>query len=573
MLVTSVHAQGPVDRSPLRTWGDISSTYRKRDYAGLGSEATNWLNTGSVSASSYIWRPWFATARGSLTLSLDESDFTDQPSQDSKYITGNAGLNVFPSSRFPAQLYYAQTKNELDDDLRNRDIETTEFTARQSYRTVDNAHRLRGEYVENTREDPMVSDIRGKRLLFSSSSQLDNNSLGADIQVDEIVDNFQPQSSDSYAVNGSHTYSGGNNFTVDNLASTSAIDDDFVNYDSTIDTAEFSSLMSWRPGPEQDLSLTGSLRLSDQTFSRTDNATTPEDEAFEMDNETFNLNQGLIYWYSDNLLLQQSLNANEFDTGSGVSRTYSESVGFSYTPDRIDVGIGDYGWSFGSNYVHEHGDIETKNTSNNRFSHSLDRRRPLGDGAQLRSSLSQTLTYSKRSRGFDREAIDHSFVVSWSRSSNVDQAVASLQLLDARSREEDDEVFQLVNLQFNGLLRFDRFTQLSGNATLQWSRREDGDDDSVDTVTNGNLEYLRSRLFDVPRLVFRSKLILSQQKSETERLTGEIIENDEVEETWENSIEYLIGRLEASANIDFAKANGDYDRIYKIQLVRTFGDL
>ena len=121
--------------------------------------------------------------------------------------------------------------------------------------------------------------------------------------------------------------------------------------------------------------------------------------------------------------------------------------------------------------------------------------------------------------------------------------------------------------------RFDRFTQLSGNATFQKTWREDSDDESVDTVTNGNLEYRRSRLFKVPRLVFRSRLTLSQQQSVTERIVGEIIENEDNNETWENSIEYLIGRLEASVNLDFIKANESYDRIFKIQLIRSFGDL
>ena len=573
MLATSVHAVGPSDPSPIRTWGEISSTYRQREYVGLDSEASNWLNIGSISASSYIWRPWFATTRGNLSLSLDQSDFSDQPSEESKYVTGNVDLNVFPSSRFPSQLFYGQTRNELDDNLLNRDIETTEFYARQQYRTEDNAHRLRGEFIETTREDPMASDFRGNRILFSSNSQFENNSLGADIQADSIEDRFQPQNSDSYAVTGRHTFTGEDNLSIDNLASTSATENDFASSGNDIETVEFSSLMSWRPGQEKDLSLTGNLRLSEQIFNQFDDQTTPADESSRSDNQVANLNQGLLYQYSDYLLLQQSINLNEIETNNHLTRTYSEAVGFNYTPDRIDVGIGDYGWNFGSSYVHEHGDIETNNISNNRFSHSLDRRRSLDERTQLRSSLTQTLTYSKRSRDFDFRAIDHSFVVSWSQSSNVDQAIVSLQLLDSRSREDDDELFQLANLQFNGVLRFDRYTQLSGSATLQWSRREDGDDKSTDTVANGNLEYLHTRAFDVPRLRFRSRLTLSEQQSETERLAGEIIENDDNDQTWENSLEYLIGRLETSVNMDFIKANGDYDRVFKIQLVRSFGDL
>ena len=574
MLAIGVPAMGAADSSPVRTWGDFSSTYRTRDYGALDNHADNWLNALTINASSYIWRPWFATARGALTFSLDEFDYSDRPSEKSTYITGNAAVDLFPRSRFSTQAYYSQSRNELDDDLLKRNIETTEFNLRQHYRTEDNAHRLRGEYVENTREDPISTDVRGKRLLFASNNHIDGNDLGLDLQADNIEDSFKREKSDSYAVTGRHSYYSDRNFSVENLASTSAVENDFIRSATDIETAEISSLLSWHPGTARDLSVTGNLRLSDQVLSQTDDLSTPTDESSRSENTTANLNQGLLYQYSDHLLLQQSVNATQFESnGGGATRIYSEGVGFNYTPDRIELGVGNYGWNFGSSYLHEHGDVETNNTLNNRFSHSLDRRRTIGEGRSLRTSLSQTFIYTTRQVGFDRHGVDHSFVVTWAQSSNVDQAVVSLQLLDARATEDDDELFQLANLQFNGVLRFDRFTQLSGNATLQWSRREDGDDKSTDTVANGYLEYRRSRVFDVPRLLFRSRLALSQQKSETEQIVGEIIENEDDDESWENSLEYAVGRLQTSASMDFVKLEDDYDKIFKIELTRYFGDL
>jgi len=573
MLASNVHAAGHINSSPVRTWGDISTTYRTRDYVALDSEASNWLNTASINASSYIWRPWFATAQGGLTLSLDESDFSDQPSRKSQYVTGSAGLNLFPSSRFPSQVYYRQSRNELDDDMLNRDIETTEFKLRQRYRTVDNAHRLRAEYINNTREDPAASDIEANRLLFSSNSQIENNSLGTDFQLDTIEDRFQNEKTDSFAVTGRHSYNNDKGFSISNLVSTAEVENDFIRSVTDIETAEFSSLLFWRPSTEKKLSVTGNLRLSDQLLQRTDDLSTPNDESMRMDNATANLNQGLLYQHSNNLLIRESINANQRESRNNTTQVLSESVGFSYTANTIDTSVGNYGRNFGSSYVYEHGDIETNNILNNRFSHSLANSYQLEEQRQLRTVFTQSFGYIARSRGFDRESIDHSFSATWSQSSSVDQAVVSLQLLDARAKEGDDELFQLANLQFNGLLRFDRFTQLSGNATLQWTRRKDGDDESTSTVTNGRLEYSRSRLFDVPRLIFGSRLMLSQKKSETEKRVGEVIDDEDYDESWENSLDYLIGRLKARVNLDFVKVDGDYDRIFKIQLTRSFGDL
>jgi len=573
MLASNVHAVGHINSTPVRTWGEISTTYRARDYVGIDKQATNWLNTGSINASSYIWRPWFATARGGLTLSLDESDFSDQSSAKDQYITGNVGVDLFPSSRFPSQVYYLESRNQYDDDLLKRDIDTSEFNLRQFFRTEDNAHRLRAEYINNTREDPTATDIEGDRLLFSSNSQLENNTLGSDIRLDTVEDSFKSEKTDSYALTGRHSYNYQNSLSIDNLVSASTVENDSIRSVTDIDTREFSSLLVWRPGSERDLSVTGSLRLSDQVLQQAGGQSTLDDDSLRRHSMTVNLNQGLLYQYSDHLLLRESMNANQIDSGGGQSLIASEAVGFNYTPDRIDVGVGNYGWNFGFSYVHEHGDIETNNIANNRFSHSLDNSYLLGEGRQLRTSLTQAFGYSYQSRDFNRAIIDHSFSVTWSQSTNVDQAMVRFLLSDARETEDDDKALQLANLQFNGVLRFDRFTQLAGNTTLQWSRREDGNNKSESTVANGRLEYMRSRLFDVPRLIFRSTLNLSQQQSATEQLIGEVIDNEQNDETWENSLDYLIGRLEAKVNIDFIKANGDYDRIFKIQLTRNFGDL
>ena len=573
MLASNVRADGDIYSTPVRTWGEISTNYRARNYAGIDKQATSWLNTGTINASSYIWRPWFATARGGLTLSLDESKFSAQPSEKNQYITGNAGVDLFPSSRFPSQVYYLQAHNEFDDALLKRSIDTSEFNLRQLYRTEDNAHRLRAEYINNTREDPTATDIEGNRLQFSSNSQLESNTLASDIRLDTVEDSFTNDKTDSYALTGRHSYNYQNSLSIDNLVSTSTVENDFIRSATDIDTKEFSSLLVWRPGVERDLNLTGSLRLSDQVLQQTGGQTMLEDDSTRRHSMTVNLNQGLLYQYSDHLLLRESINANQIDSGGSLTLIASESLGFNYTPDRIDVGVGNYGWNFGHSFVHEHGDIETNNISNNRFTHSLDNSYLLGEGRQLRTSLTQAFGYSYQSRDFDREIIDHSFSVTWSQSTNVDQATVRFLLSDAREKEEDDELSQLANLQFNGVLRFDRFTQLGGNATLQWSRREDSDSKSEGTVANGRLEYMRSRMFDVPRLIFRSTLTLSQQQSETEQLIGDVIDNSQNYETWENSVDYLIGRLEARVNFDFVKANGGHDQIFKILFTRNFGDL
>ena len=41
----------------------------------------------------------------------------------------------------------------------------------------------------------------------------------------------------------------------------------------------------------------------------------------------------------------------------------------------------------------------------------------------------------------------------------------------------------------------------------------------------------------------------------------------------ENTLRYRIGRLDVETELDFIKVNGDYDRLFKFKLTRSFGDL
>jgi len=572
MFAPNAHAVDSDNSSPVRVWGNIHSAYTTRDFVE-GGKTENWLNTGTVSASTYLWRPWFALANGGLTLALDESDFNDQEETSNQYITGNFRFDLFPPSRFPAYLNYSQSRDQLDGNQLNRDTKTTELDLGQQYRSLDGMHQLRAELSNNTREDMISRDIEGNQFLFSSSSRIENHSVGADIQFNTVEDRIQREQTDSYSLAGRHSYRSDKNFSIENLVSTSEVENDFIRSVTDVETAEISSLLSWRPGDRQDISVTGNLRLSDLVLQQTDNLTTLNDESTRQDLATVNLNQGLLYQYSDNLLFRESVNANLTESNDNEVLVATELVGFNYIADRISTGAGEYGWSVGSTYINEHGDIESSERLNNQFSHSLDKLFLLRDGNQLRTNFTQGFDYDRNPTDFDRESISHSFSITWSESTINNQSVLRFLISDLREHEEEDELFQFANLQYTGAHLFDRFTRLSGNLTLQWSNTEDGDDKSRSNVTNGQLEFTRDRFFQVPRLVFTSRLSLSRQQSETERVISEVNEDTDTDESWENSLDYRIGRLSARVDLEFVKADGSYDRLFKIQFIRSFGDL
>ena len=573
MMVTDVDAVTYVNPNPLRVWGDFNTIYRTR-YSDAGeSTASNWLNIATINASSYIWRPWFAIVDGGLGLSVDKSYFSEQESVKNKYTTGRFRFNLFPTSRFPFELYFSQSRNELDDNLLDRDIITTEHGIAQQYRSQDGKHHYRAEYKNNTREDGRFDRLEGQRLIFSGNNQFSRHTIATDIQFDTVDNRLEDEQANGFSVTGRHSYDVKNNFSIENLLSTSRIENDFSQSNSNVRTAEISSLLSWRPEYKKDINLTASFRLSDLVFRQDDNAFTPLDESLKIDNATANINQGLLYEYSDNLLFREAINVNYTESQNQTLFTATESIGLSYIPDRIMTSMGDYGWSVTPTFNNQHGDTESRQSLDTRFSHSLTNKFSIQGRHQIRTNLTQSLGYDFQSSRAHKKSLTHSFSINWAQPMINNQSMVRFLISDSRSQEEEEELFQLVNLQYSGSIRFNRYSRLVGNITLQRTNHEDGADRSKTTVTNGQLDFTRDRVFQVPRLFFRSRLVLSRQQSESERFLSALNESSEIDDSWENSLNYNIGRLEVRVNIDFIKAGSAYDRLFKIQLTRSFGDL
>ena len=573
MMVASVDAQDSVNSSPVRVWGDITTIYRTRDFNGGNTTADNWLNIGTVNASSYIWRPWFALVSGGVSLSFDETEVTDQEPAKTEYVTGRIQFDLFPTSRFPFRLYHSKNRNELDDDLFNREISNSETGIAQQYRSLNGKHHYRAEYKQRSRRDDDFESLEGKSLLFSGSNHFDRHALNTDIQFDSVDDLDENEQANSYSVTGRHSYDDQSNFSIENLVSTSSIENDFLDSSTDTETAQFSSFLSWQPENRNDINLTGSFRLADLAINQSENVNTPADDSLETESQTLNINQGLVYEYSDNLLFRETINANYSESENQDQFVGNESLGASYAPDRIDTDLGDYGWSAASTLNNQHGNVESRKSLNNNFSHSLTNDFSDENSYSLRTNLTESLQYDYQPEEVDRRALDHSFSITWSDSIQNDQSLIRFSISDSRSEEREERVFQLANLQYSGFFRLSRFSRLSGNITLQKTKQTVEDIESENTVTNGQLEFSRDRLFQVPRLVFRSKLSLSKQESDSERLISQLEDDSETDVSWENSLNYLIGRLEIRLNLDYLKSDDDYDRLFKIQITRSFGDL
>jgi len=571
LLMVRVSGAMAVERSgPQRVWGELSSTYRERQSGSGDGRNTEWENMGSIAASSYIWRPWFALVNGQLNLTVNETDTSGRPATESEFVTGDLHLSLFPTSRFPFSAYYIENRSQFDDVVFDSDVKTTEYGLRQLYRSFDGRHNFRAEYENDQRSDSERDDFLAERLIFATDNRLADQLIDTDITLDTVENKDADEHTDRYSITVDHSSESAINLRFENLLSASTIERDLFDTSSEIEIAQLSSYLSWHPKDSKDLRLTGSLRFLENRVNEQSTGATP---VVPIDSETkvANFGQGLIYQYNDNLQFSESINANQSESEGELASTLSEALSARYLADPIITERGDYSWNAGTTYNNLHGDIESRQSLDNQFSHSLMKYRVLANGFQMRSNLTQSLSYIYLSQDEDDKRLDHSYTITWSDASIQNQSMIRLLFRDRRELNEDDDNSQLLNLQYNGTNRIDRYSQFNGNATLQLSRQESEGRGRQQTTVNGQLRYRRIQAFQVPGLVFFSELQLSRNDSNDDDFVVDSSQGTGV--TWENTLEYNIGRFEAQVELDFVKSNGGYDQLFKFQVTRSFGDL
>jgi hypothetical protein len=155
----------------VRIWGDLSSTYRERESGDSDATLRNLRNTGTINASSYIWRPWFALINGSLSLSLDETDTSGQETVKDEYSTGDVQFDLFPTSRFPFRAYLIESRNEIDNRSFDQIVKSTEYGFSQQYRNEDGTGNYLADYENNEQDRGGQEKFQSESLLLSASNR------------------------------------------------------------------------------------------------------------------------------------------------------------------------------------------------------------------------------------------------------------------------------------------------------------------------------------------------------------------------------------------------------------------
>lgn len=341
---------------------------------------------------------------------------------------------------------------------------------------------------------------------------------------------------------------------------------------------QLNSYAVWKPA-DDPLTLNGGVRVMtlDYGYGSTGGMAT----SAQM--RSVNLNGGAAYELSRNLRLTGSANVNQSGSvGAAQQTSSSESAGVNYQHDPI--AWGDYQYAFNGNAtLNNNNSGKAGQQLQGQLGHSLSRGYDMGQGSTLSSQVSQAVSTSWDTLGDPSKQLTHGGMLGWGTTRGDATMNLQLSASDARSWGVNQSVFQLLNFQATGNMPSGRYGTWVAGLTSQVTRQSrelvpDTSQPNSVMVTNvsttskmssGNVSYRNQRVFYVERLQFNSDFrIYGQALLPT--LGGP---QDQESSSWENWLEYTIGRLQLRFDARFAKNGQSINKSYQFRLTRDFGDI
>ena len=599
--------------SPVRWWGMLALDLRYRDLSEAGQGRTEVLS-GSINAATYVWQPWFLQVTGSVGLvaALDHTESTGNATSVNGI--GSLDATLFPSSRFPFNLYADVSDTRAEGQVTDIDYRAYRFRVSQSYVPAFGNERYYGSYEQSilrtvNSTDTSLAPGAGppaedtlEILRLGAAKSWQTQSLEGEVSVsrnrrEEAT--FMQQSKLDVAT-ARHTLLPGPRFSMTNGLSYTRTAIEAPQSQSTLpsflvpgtssDTqfTQFTSFTTYRP--YGDSVTDANSVLATATLRAFDFSNDVDGDSTGSRGATASL--GLSYTLSPQTQLYSTTQAGyATDTFEGVSAV-SQSLGITYSGDPILFGPYRYNWTVGSSaiagYVNggrlDGGDVVLQATASQALSRGWD----LGQGNTLTASFSQSAGYSHGTRLDGEGVLNNTLTGYWNgQGSENSQAFAGLTFSDSRRFGLYDGYFQLANAQANIQMSLSRWETLAAGLTLQATRAET----DQDTVFNpdplvlpeygrwaytfgANVSYTHSRAFGVPRLLY-ALLIQSTSFDLESRALGNS-DAPLVQADWlvDNRLQYPIGRLLVQAGVRWAELQNRGSSFQAfIRLQRNFGAL
>ena len=581
---------------PLRLSGYIAYDMRATRGAGEPS-AHSHLLTGTVGTSTYIYAPWLATVTGTLGLStgvtrasaspgsaFNDAEVHDRISIRENFVTGEGRVDLFPRSRFPAEVHVSRQDSRVDSGLAS----VIQFTrsnlgGSMRYRPPDGRYDLVGtyDYRDQTglgfrhRQDSYSGDFHthwkaNELSLGGSYNRARSDTLGDDSRFTSLVAQHGYTPSSALSVT-----------TTTNLTRTE--EKGFAETD--VQVLQLNSVGVYH-AERSPLTLTGSVRGLALRDKSTDTAT-----------DALGGTLGVNYDVNANLRLSANGGLTGTRSNGGGTTVTTGAFGATYTGDTLQFSNIEYNWFTSGALGVAAAGSDTRPTVTEKslllqLGHSASRYWRPSERSTLGLTASQTLSGSRvRSSEFDdglgrgfsnADTLLNQISLNWQQSGDGKTGYARAVYSDSIELGGGDGRYQLLNFQLSGNFELGYGRTITGDLTYQRSQQQGRDQQStLDPLSglpqrsttsgvSGEVTFRQNQVFGVPRLSFTSRVRLAQ---DVLNQPGQLLSiPDRETRLWENRLDWNIGRLTTQLELKLSQIDGRrFDSLW-LRVQRNFGD-
>jgi hypothetical protein len=562
-----VKPSGGWQLAPIRIWGDLAYDFRRSSVEGQ-PDFTRHSAITNFNASTYIYEPWVATVTAGLGLTASRLNDGELSGSD-RFVSGYARLNVFPASRFPFEARFLRSDSGTGNDAGfDQTYRLTRYGVTQRYRSEDGRDQYSARFDRFTQDSTSV----GKDI--QSALQLDANTRFRRDHELQLVGTWNhnrrvntDERNDYETLLARHAFRPDSTVSWENSINLTHTTSRFVSAESDLRIFQLSSVAFWRP-ERQPLTANGSVRM----FSL-DNGTGEESSRTRV----INASAGVTYSASRNLRALAGISFTDTEAGDQHNSATIGTLGATYQGDTHQLGNFRHDWFASGTGIATSGASDRDGfLFNGTLGNTLSRGFDLGNGGAITFNVAQNLSALAGAPIEGSKQLFHSGSVTWTKSEPDSNATSFIRFsaTDSRYLDGQREILQLVNLQLTRALEFDRDRALSGNLTFQTTRRvshRPGFDNSVndgkpESTISGDLVYRHQNFFGVPRLVYFSQLRLNRQ--ELVQALG--VPGERELRSWENRLDYQIGRLETRFLARIAEIDGRRQWLLMFRVTRRF---
>lgn len=562
-------------RIPPVVWSGSIGYDLRLDRVNDEPHKTQHMLTTTLNGVTYVYQPWLAMVSGSVSVTQGRSSGgLDGMVSDDRFITGALRLGLFPRSRFPLEARYEVSDSRTDTSLGGGvDYRARTIAITQRYRPPAGEFNLSAGYERRSQDGRSFGEDTQESLMADFSTRWKRHALTASLSRSVNHRGMTDEEVDFRSVVARHNYTPGSELNVETTANWAATDERLLIGPNARRVTQWSSLALWRPNVQ---GLTVSASARGFNFQSEQSGET----------ETLAAGLGASYEVTRNLRLGGAVSATHT---TGGAMTWLGSLNGTYQGDTVRLGEANYSWFTGASASQSRTAGLTDSALSTQLGHALSHAHAIDSGTTVSANLSQTLSVSKsfgdaqvagRAEDGLSRALTHTAGLTWSSASTDRNAYVRLSLSDARQLDGDRAQVSMINLQINGTFEVDRFRSWSADMTVQRVyqntlvfdllrlQNDPGLLRQITHTASGEISWRQQRVFGVPRLRFQSRLRLSY---DTRSSSNELLAvSDREDASWENRLDYQIGRLDTSGQVRISRTDGVWYGVVHLRIQRNF---